>query len=86
MKDLPEKFSQMVSFENHYFLFTGRPANCAEQHRPQTNDDIVCEGKDKDYLTWFAKHCPPWQNVLNFCFPSEKEENPLKEQDLEIII
>ena len=76
----------MVSFENNNFLFTGRPANCAEQHRPQTNDDIVCEGIDKDYLKWFAKHCPAWQNVLNFCFPSEKEEKPQLERNIEIII
>ena len=55
-------------------FFTGRPANCGEKHRPQTNDDIVCETWDKVYLTWLTKHCKAWQNVLDFCFSSEKKE------------
>ena len=65
---------QLHSFERDNF-FTGRPANCAEQHRPQTNDDIVCEQEDKEYLTWFTKYCKAWQNVLDFCFPSKKKKN-----------
>ena len=36
--------------------------------------DKVCEEEDKEYLTWFTKYCKAWQNVLDFCFPSEKEE------------